>query len=85
MNNEYKKQIEDAGLVFSGTSPDGLLAEMIEYPKNDWFVASQFHPEFKSRPEEPHPLFVGLISAAAQQKNKSKQLKINANQPMLLS
>ena len=85
VNNEYKKQIEDAGLVFSGTSPDGLLAEMIEYPKNDWFVASQFHPEFKSRPEEPHPLFVGLISAAAQQKNKSKQLKINANQPMLLS
>ena len=73
---EFKKQIEEAGLVFSGTSPDGLLAEMIEYPKNDWFVASQFHPEFKSRPEEPHPLFLGLISAAVGQKNKAKQLKI---------
>ena len=70
VNNEYKKQIEEAGLVFSGTSPDGLLAEMIEYPKNDWFVASQFHPEFKSRPEEPHPLFVGLISAAVKLKAK---------------
>ncbi len=77
VNNEYKKQIEEAGLVFSGTSPDGLLAEMIEYPKNDWFVASQFHPEFKSRPEDPHPLFVGLISAAVEQKNKAKQLKLS--------
>ena len=76
VNNEYKKQIEDAGLVICGTSPDGLLAEMVEYPKNDWFVASQFHPEFKSRPEEPHPLFLGLISAAVEQKNKAKQLKI---------
>lgn len=76
VNNEFKKQIEEAGLVFSGTSPDGLLAEMIEYPKNDWFVASQFHPEFKSRPEEPHPLFLGLICAAVNQKNKAKQLKI---------
>ena len=75
-NNEFKTQIEDAGLVICGTSPDGLLAEMVEYPKNDWFVASQFHPEFKSRPEEPHPLFVGLISAAVEQKNKAKQLKI---------
>jgi len=75
-NNEYKKQIEDAGLVICGTSPDGLLAEMVEYPKNDWFVASQFHPEFKSRPEEPHPLFVGLISAAVEQKNKARQLKL---------
>ncbi len=85
VNNEYKKQIEDAGLVFSGTSPDGLLAEMIEYPKNDWFVASQFHPEFKSRPEEPHPLFVGLISAAVNQKNKSKQLKINTDHTLAIN
>ena len=76
VNNEYKKQIEQAGLIFSGTSPDGLLAEMVEYPKNDWFVASQFHPEFKSRPECPHPLFMGLISAAVEQKKKAKQLKI---------
>lgn len=64
VNNEYIKQLTDAGLVFSGMSPDGMLAEIVELPKLDWFVASQFHPEFKSRPERPHPLFKGLIDAA---------------------
>ena len=64
VNNEYIKQISDAGLVFSGMSPDGMLAEVVELPKLDWFVASQFHPEFKSRPDKPHPLFKGLIDAA---------------------
>ncbi len=64
VNNEYIKQISDAGLVFSGMSPDGMLAEVVELPKLDWFVASQFHPEFKSRPDRPHPLFKGLIDAA---------------------
>lgn len=63
VNNEYKEQIEQAGLVFSGMSPDGQLCEIVENPKNDWFVACQFHPEFKSRPEHPHPLFAGLINA----------------------
>ena len=63
VNNEYLKQIEDAGLVFSGMSPDGMLAEVVELPELDWFVACQFHPEFKSRPEHPHPLFKGLIDA----------------------
>lgn len=67
VNSEYIKQIEDAGLVFSGMSPDGMLAEIVELPKLDWFVASQFHPEFKSRPERPHPLFKGLIDAALKQ------------------
>ena len=67
-NNDYKKIIEDAGLVISGKSPDGLLAEMVEYPKNDWFVACQFHPEFKSRPENAHPLFLGLIKTALKNK-----------------
>lgn len=64
VNNTYKEQIEAAGLVFSGASPDGLLAEMIEYPKNDFFVACQFLPEFKSRPEEPHPLYLEFIKTA---------------------
>ncbi|MCD8377732.1 MAG: CTP synthase [Candidatus Gastranaerophilales bacterium] len=64
VNNEYIDRIRDAGLVFSGMSPDGMLAEMVEIPENDWFVASQFHPEFKSRPDKPHPLFLGLINAA---------------------
>lgn len=64
VNNEYLQQIADAGLVFSGMSPDGMLAEVVELPELDWFVASQFHPEFKSRPNRPHPLFKGLIDAA---------------------
>ena len=68
VNNEFLKQIADAGLVFSGMSPDGMLAEVVELPKLDWFVACQFHPEFKSRPERPHPLFKGLIDAAVNKK-----------------
>ena len=64
VNNEYIEQISKAGLVFSGMSPDGMLAEMVEIPQNDWFVASQFHPEFKSRPNRPHPLFLGLVTTA---------------------
>ena len=64
VNTEYLEKIKNAGLVFSGMSPDGMLAEIVELPQNDWFVASQFHPEFKSRPENPHPLFLGLITAA---------------------
>lgn len=64
VNNEYIEKLTDAGLVFSGMSPDGMLAEIVELPKLDWFVACQFHPEFKSRPDRPHPLFTGLIEAA---------------------
>ena len=64
VNNEYIEQISNAGLVFSGMSPDGMLAEIVELPKLDWFVACQFHPEFKSRPDRPHPLFYGLVEAA---------------------
>ena len=70
VNNEYIDKITQAGLVFSGMSPDGMLAEVVELPKLDWFVACQFHPEFKSRPDRPHPLFKGLIVAALNQKNK---------------
>ena len=74
VNNKYRQQLADAGLVFSGLSPDEKLVEMIEIPQNDWFVACQFHPEFKSRPERPHPLFVGLINAVSKQvKEKNKQ------------
>ena len=67
-NNEYKEILTQKGLVISGTSPDGLLAEIVEIPKNDWFVACQFHPEFKSRPQNPHPLFLGFIDAVLNQK-----------------
>lgn len=64
VNTDYINQLKKAGLVFSGMSPDGMLSEIVELPQNDWFVACQFHPEFKSRPERPHPLFKGLIEAA---------------------
>ena len=63
-NNEYRKIMEDNGMTFSGTSPDGELVEIIELKKHPYFIASQFHPELKSRPDKPHPLFVGLLKAA---------------------
>jgi CTP synthase len=68
VNTDYIEQLKQAGLVFSGMSPDGMLSEIVELPHLDWFVACQFHPEFKSRPEKPHPLFKGLITAAIKQK-----------------
>ena len=60
-NNEYKELLEKNGLVCSGTSPDGSLVEIIEIPKNKFFIAGQFHPEFKSRPDRPAPLFSNFI------------------------
>ena len=54
----------DAGMVMSGTSPNGQLVEIIEIPDHPWFLAVQFHPEFKSKPHAPHPLFKGFIQAA---------------------
>ena len=70
VNNTYVAQLEKAGLVFSGTSPDGLLMEYIELPKkvHPFFVGTQAHPEFKSHPTQPHPLFVGFIEAASKKR-----------------
>ncbi|WP_101842363.1 CTP synthase [Halobacillus sp. Marseille-P3879] len=62
-NNHYREQMEENGFIFSGTSPDGRLVEIIEVEDHPWFVASQFHPEFKSRPERPQQLFHGFIGA----------------------
>ncbi|MFC7319378.1 CTP synthase [Halobacillus campisalis] len=62
-NNHYREQMEAAGFIFSGTSPDGRLVEIIEVEDHPWFVASQFHPEFKSRPTRPQELFHGFIGA----------------------
>ena len=62
-NNEYRQQMTDQGLVIAGTSPDGNLVEMIELRDHPWFLASQFHPEFLSKPNAPHPLFRGFIGA----------------------
>jgi CTP synthase len=63
-NNVYRKELEDAGLIVAGTSPDNSLVEMIEHKNHPFFVGVQFHPEFQSRPLAPHPLFVGLLKAA---------------------
>ena len=63
-NNDYKERLQKAGLICSGTSPDGRLVEIVEYSNHPFFIAGQFHPEFKSRPNRPHPLFVGLINSA---------------------
>ena len=63
-NNKYKEAMETAGLICSGTSPDGKLVEMVELNTHPYFIAGQFHPEFKSRPDKPAPLFVELVKAA---------------------
>ncbi|MBS7668673.1 CTP synthase [Croceicoccus gelatinilyticus] len=67
VNVAYKDRLEDGGLMFSGMSPDGLLPEIVERPDHPWFVGVQFHPEYKSRPFDPHPLFAGFIGAALEQ------------------
>ncbi|RDV36158.1 CTP synthase [Bradymonadaceae bacterium TMQ3] len=71
VNNALRPALEEAGLVFSGTSPDGVLVEMIELPEQRWFIGCQAHPEFKSRPGQAHPLFASYISAclASQQQH----------------
>ena len=65
VNNVYREALGDRGLQFSGLSPDGNLVEMIELPSHPWFVATQAHPELKSRPDQPHPLFASFVAAAA--------------------
>ena len=67
VNSAYKDALEGEGLIFSGMSPDGLLPEIVERPDHPWFVGVQFHPELKSKPFEPHPLFSGFIAAALAQ------------------
>ena len=67
VNPKYLQRLEEAGLFFSGMSPDGLLPETIEYPDHPWFIGVQFHPELKSRPFDPHPLFKSFIAAAVEQ------------------
>ncbi len=64
VNNRYRQTLEAAGMILSGQSPDGRLVEIVELRDHPWFVASQFHPEFKSRPDRPHPLFDGFIASA---------------------
>ena len=69
-NNEFREQLEANGMVFSGTSPDGRLVEMVEIPENDFYIACQFHPEFLSRPNRPQPIFKSFVEAAYKHQNK---------------
>jgi len=67
LNNEYRELLEENGLIVSGASPDGKLAEIVELTDHPWFIACQFHPEFKSKPTNAHPLFRGFVKAAIEQ------------------
>lgn len=67
VNIGYRERLEEAGLRFSGLSPDGLLPEIVEYPDHPWFIGVQYHPELKSKPFHPHPLFAGFVGAAVKQ------------------
>ncbi|HVP05172.1 MAG TPA: CTP synthase [Dehalococcoidia bacterium] len=73
-NNEYRERFDKAGLVASGLSPDGSLVEICEIRDHAWMVGSQFHPELRSRPNRPHPLFVGFMGAALAHQQKQRQL-----------
>ncbi len=81
VNNAYRDQLAGAGMVFSGVSPDNRLVEIIELPDHPFFIATQFHPEFKSRPNRAHPLFAGLVRAALDCQSRrsnpaSKEVKV---------
>lgn len=67
VNMAYREQLEENGVIFSGVSPDGLLPEIVEIPSHPWFIGVQYHPELKSKPFEPHPLFASFIEAAVKQ------------------
>jgi CTP synthase len=77
VNNAYRPQLEEAGMRISGTSPDGNLVEMIELPSHPWFVATQAHPELKSRPDQPHPLFASFVRAAMDRRDGQEQTSID--------
>ncbi len=78
VNNAYRDQLESAGLVFSGTSPDGALVEFVELPRSvhPYYVSTQAHPEFRSRPHRAHPLFVGLVRAAVDAQRASRLVEV---------
>jgi len=71
-NNKYLESLKNAGLVISGVSPDGTLVEIVELKDHPWFLGCQFHPEFKSNPRKPHPLFTSFIAAALKHGEQGK-------------
>ena len=80
VNNHYRADLEAAGMSLSGTSPDDHLVEIIELPEHPFFIASQFHPELKSRPTDPHPLFVGFLAAALEYRRRQAESTIEATE-----
>ena len=87
VNQKYLQTLTEHGLVISGLSPDGKFVEMVELPDHPWFLGCQFHPEYKSKPTEPHPLFVSYIAAALahQQRERKPEAEIAAPGPRVLS
>jgi CTP synthase len=82
VNNRYREVLAEAGMVFSGVSPNDRLVEFIELPDHPWFVATQAHPEFKSRPTRPHPLFSGFVGAARRHhREASGHLPVDLDEP----
>ena len=77
MNNHYRESLEASGMVMSGLSPDGELVEAAEVPDHPFMVGVQFHPEFQSRPNRPHPLFRALMGQAGSVVREGKQLPFN--------
>jgi CTP synthase len=75
-NNAYREMLNKAGMEYSGLSPEGNLVEISELREHPFMVGSQFHPEFKSRPDRPHPLFQGFVRAAAETERGGKQKKL---------
>ena len=73
VNNDFRDQLQEGGMMLSGMSPDSRIVEMVEITDHPWFVASQFHPEFKSRPNKPHPLFAGFVKSALEYSQKNKK------------
>jgi CTP synthase len=78
VNNRYRTDLEAAGMLLAGISPDDQLVEIIELPDHPYFVGSQFHPEFKSRPDDPHPLFAGFMAAATQRHRSGARRVLDA-------
>jgi CTP synthase len=78
VNNEYRDVLSEHGLIMSGLSPDGMLVEVIELPAHPWYVATQFHPELKSRPAHPHPLFASFIGAALRHRDEKRSSRVQA-------
>jgi CTP synthase len=86
LNNRYRARLEEAGLLASGTSPDGRLVEFVELPGHPFFAATQAHPEFKSRPNRPHPLFGAFVRAASERaEGRLPHLPLAVEEPDLTS